>query len=335
MTNLCRSSFFLVRQAVKDIPHRADDSRTLNVRAVSKSISEAFPAFMDLRVKIHGQPEVADIEKVKAFLDENQAKLSTDLKKKFAVMLADMQAIYQPVDLTTLNKYLRKVPKDSRIWQSLADYIEDFKGDQGSPARTMATAEKLAEIREEILHMDSRRARLALLDISNVLEELFFLEISKWQPKSVGESTDKICYTGLAAMGSGFIEQWEWDELVGTLAVPIKESMTLEELQNYLTRARSLIEWGTGTVNGVYKDVVNLYSGFEPLAYGFFDDRIRGSVLLSLGRSVSVLSSFFAKSSNLTNQVLNLPDQSAIRGLNPVMQGENWSWSANMTKKSK
>ena len=311
-----QKQFFLVRQAAKDIPHRGDDSKTLSVRAVSKSISDAYPAFMDLRVKIHGQPEASDIEKVRAFREKNGAKLSAELKKKFDLLLADMEVVYQPLNLKTLNQYLQHVPKDSRIGQSLAIYIKDFEVVSGS-ARTMATAEKLAEIREEILSIKSRKARLALLDLSNALEEIFFLEINQWQPQSVGETTDKICYTGLAAMGTGFVEQWEWSELVNTLAIQKKEAMTLQELQDYLARARSLIEWGTGMVNGVYKNVVHLYGDFEPLAYGFFDDRIRGSVFLSLGNSVGQLGNFFAQTSNLTNKVMNLPNQSTVRGLNP------------------
>ena len=38
--------FYLVRQAARDIPHRGDDNRTLNVRAVSKAISDEYPALL-------------------------------------------------------------------------------------------------------------------------------------------------------------------------------------------------------------------------------------------------------------------------------------------------
>ncbi|MCB0705127.1 MAG: phosphoenolpyruvate synthase [Saprospiraceae bacterium] len=310
------SQFFLVRQAAKDIPHKGDDNKTLSVRAVSKAIADAYPAFMDLRVKIHGQPEASDIQKVREFRDLHMAKLSADLQSKFELLITDMLDVYQPVDLNSLNQYLKVLSKDIPITQSLTAYISDFENYAG-PARAMATAEKLAEIRQEINTIKSRKARLALIDLSNALEEIFFLEVNRWQPKTLEETTDKICYTGLAVMGTGFIEQWEWEKLEGQLSLPITEALTLRELYQYLERSRSLIEWGTGMVNGVYKDVVNQFAGFEPLAYGFYDDRIRGSVLLALGNAVDEFGTFLAKESKLTNKVLEMPGQSTVRGLNP------------------
>lgn len=312
-----KSQFFLLRQAIKDIPHRGDDNKTQNVRAVSKAISEAYAPFMDLRVKIHGQPEAADITKVTSFKEKHQSKLDVELSKKFDVLIADMQEIYQPVDLNSLNRYLKVVPKDASIYTSTANFIKNFQNESNISARAMATAEQIAEIRERILSVKSGKARLALLDLSNALEDVFFVEINKWEPKTIHETTEKICYSGLVAAGTGFIELWEWDELFKTLSVPSQESMSLDKLTQYQETARSLIEWGTGTVSGVYKDVVNLYGGFEPLAYGFFDDRIRSSVLLSLGNIVGELGNFIAKESKFSNRVMNAANQSTFRGLNP------------------
>lgn len=307
--------FFLVRQAAKDIPHRGDDSRTLNVRAVSKTISDDFPAFMNLRVKIHGQPEYSDIAKVKDFKEKNSAKLSAKLQQQFDELIADMEKVYQPIDLHSLNRFLKEVPKESPVHQSLTNYINNYP--TAGMGRLMATAENLAEIRKEIINIKSRKARLAMLDLSNALEEIYFTETSQWQPTTVEETMDKICYSGMVAMGTGFIEEWEWDVLSHTLALPEKESMTLAELTNFNEKARSLVEWGTGMVRGVYKDVVNSFGGFEPLAYGYFDDRIRGSVLLNLGMTVGQLGDYIAKEAKLSNQIAGAGNQSTFRGLNP------------------
>jgi phosphoenolpyruvate synthase/pyruvate phosphate dikinase len=77
------------------------------------------------------------------------------------------------------------------------------------------------------------------------------------------------------------------------------------------------VEWGAAMVKANYQDVVNTYSGFEPKTYGFIDDRIRGSIALHLGKSVGELGDFIAKESSLTNKVMNIPNQSTVRGLNP------------------
>ena len=70
-------------------------------------------------------------------------------------------------------------------------------------------------------------------------------------------------------------------------------------------------------VKATYQEVVNQYSNFEPKAYGFVDDKIRGSIALYLGKSVGELGDYIAKESSITNKVLDINNQSTIRGLNP------------------
>ena len=309
--------FFLLRQAAKDIPHQGDDSRTQKVRAISKAISDKYTPFTDLRVKIHGQPEQGDIAKVKAFKEQHRAKLTQSLLGQLDELIADMETVYQPVNLNTLNKYLKNIPKDSEIGQALAAYIATFAQPQATSARVMATAEILWKIRQQFLTVKSRKARLSMLDISNALEEVYFKDVAEWKAANASDLMNKICYTGMAAAGTGFIETWEWEAVEGELAVPMADEISLPEMNAYLERSRSLVEWGTGMVRGVYRDVVNQFNGFEPLAYGFFDDRIRGSVLLNLGQSVTQLGDFIAKEANFSNQVMNIGNQSHARGLNP------------------
>lgn len=314
---LINKQFFLLRQASKDIPHRGDDSKTLNVRAVSKAISDAYPAFMDLRVKIHGQPEATDIDKVKSFRDTHRSKLNANLLKQFETLLADMEAIYQPIQLGTLSRFINQIPKDAPIRESLSQFTQTFDGTQHAGALAVASAEQLAAIRLALPEIKGKKARLALIDLSNALEEIFFRAVNDWEPASLKEGMEKVCYTGQAAMGTGFIELWEWEEVQPILIPPTGESITLANFNTYIESARSLVEWGTGMVNGVYKDVINTYGGFEPKAYGFYDDRVRASVLLPLGNTVGQLGALLAKESKLTNRVFSLSNQSTFRGLNP------------------
>jgi len=52
---LIEENYFLIRQSLKDIPHLGDTSLAQEIRSVSRVISEEYPSFLDLRVKIHGQ----------------------------------------------------------------------------------------------------------------------------------------------------------------------------------------------------------------------------------------------------------------------------------------
>lgn len=314
---ILHQQFFLARQAVKTLPHQGDDRRTQSIRALSKVVAEAYPAFENLRVKIHGQPEAGDLENVRAFQKQHQEKLPASALSNLQQLITEMEAFYQPINLKDLQKYINQLPKEASITENLNNYVLNHSDHNNTIARVMATAEMIWEIRSEILSVKSAKARLALLDISISLEELYFREIEDWKSNTVQDLLDKICYSGTVAAGTGLLETWEWNIIKGDLALPEQESVALAELNQYLEQARRLVEWGTGMVRGTYQDVVNLYGAFEPLAYGFYDDQIRGSVLLNLGQNIGKLGDFIAEEGNLSNQVLNLPNQSTIRGLNP------------------
>ena len=314
---IIKNQFFLLRQAAKTLPHKAETKGSYNVRVVSKNISEAYPKFQDIRVKIHGQPDKTDIDKVIAFQKDNTKRLSPKLASQFEELLMDMKEMYQPVDLNILNSTIKIISNRYPIRQELENYVQQHADYAGEPSRIIATAEMILAIRQNISEVGSASAKLALLDISNDLENLFFKEIAEWTPENTAEIMDKVCYAAMATTGAGFIENWEWENVEGKLAVPLSDEMLLTNLDEFLATSRGIVEWGTGMVNGVYGDVVDLYDGFEPMAKEFTDDMIRSSVLLRLGQNVSVLGDKIAEAAGLSNQLFNLSGQSGARGLNP------------------
>ena len=104
----------------------------------------------------------------------------------------------------------------------------------------------------------------------------------------------------MATSGAGYIEQWEWQQIQGALSAYETDKLSLEELTAVLETARGQVEWSASMVKANYQEVVNQYGAFEPLAYGFIDDKIRGSIALYLGKSVGDLGDFIAKESSLT-----------------------------------
>ncbi len=311
------SQYFLIRQSVRDLPHRTDDAKTLEIRAVSKEIAEAYAPFMDLRVKIHGQPESADIAKVIAFREAHRQKLSPDLLSKFDVLISDMHEQYAVQDLESLRSLLKMLPEKGTLITPLTQLIDNYSQLNSAMSRAMTLAENLYAIRENLLTLKEPLARLAALDISTRLEDLFLIEASAWKAETVDDAVDKICYTGMAATGAGFLELWEWDEILSTISTPEVKTLPLTRLQEIFEAGRHVLEWGSGMVRAVYGDVIALYAPFEPLASDFSDDRIRGSALLPLGTSVTALGNAIAAEAKLSNHVLDIPDQQQIRGLNP------------------
>ncbi|ULC60802.1 phosphoenolpyruvate synthase [Flaviramulus sp. BrNp1-15] len=309
-------NYFLIRQSLKDIPHNGDDNLSQLIRSQSKVISDEFIQFMDLRVKIHSQPEYNDISKVKAFKEKFSSKLSNSQSQKLDELIATMAKFYKPIDIKTLvNK--TTLFKNTEIAEKINSYISSNSSETSAEILIPETAQLLMDLRTSLIDVKKPLARLQLLDVSLKLEEIIFKTAQQWEPNNLQEMLNKICYLGMATAGSGYIEMYEWNELSLKAPFPDENSMTLDELTNVLENGRSLVEWSSSMVKANYQNIVDVYTNFEPKTYGFIDDKIRGSVALYLGESVGKLGDFIALESALTNKVLDIANQSSFRGLNP------------------
>ena len=310
-------NFFLIRQTLRDVPHNGDDNLSQLIRSQSKVISDEFVQFMDLRVKIHSQPEFGDINKVLAFKEKYKIQLLNDQISKLDELVKTMTKFYKPIDIKTLiNK--SSLFKNTAIGEKIKSYISNNSSETAASILIPETAQLLLDIRTAIVDEEKRPlARLQLFDISLKLEDILFKTASRWEPENLQQMLNKVCYLGMATAGCGYIELTEWDQI--NLKSPFDDevSLTLEELTANLENARSLVEWSSSMVKANYQNIVDIYTGFEPKAYGFIDDKIRGSIALYLGESVGKLGDFIAKESALTNKVMNIPNQSSFRGLNP------------------
>ena len=320
--NRIKQNFFLIREAARDIPHQGDNSKTQLIRALSKEISDSVPEFLNIRIKIHGQPDQKDLTAVKAFRDANKARISKTSSEKLDELIRNMEIHYRPVDLNTLYKYLELLPKSSGLYTAVQSLIAQYPELQPK-TRVQKIADLLWQIREDLLTVQSAQARMALFDISLRLEDILFREATGWKTETPVDLMHKIRTLGLAATGCGYLEPWEWHFIQEDLTVPLTPEASLGEINRFFTSSRRMVEWSVGMYRGVYKDVVEQYSGFEPLTSGFIDDKVRSSLLLPLGDCTGELGDFIGREAGLSNKVMDLKNQSQIRGLNPgVALGE-------------
>ncbi len=311
-----RANYFLIRQSLKDIPHSGDENLAQKMRSQSKVISEELVQFMDLRVKIHGQPEAGDIQKVQAFQKKNSAIISSALNTRFTELLGTMSEFYKPIDIAKIRQKMTLL-KNTDLGNAIESYISISDSGTAPVALIPETAQLLFGIREGILAEKRPLARLQLLDVSLLLEDIIFKSAPAWEPTTLNDQLEKICNLGMASTGAGYLELWEWEQIRNTLNNANRDKLTLAELAAVLETARAAVEWSAAMVKANYQEVVSTYSAFEPLAYGFIDDRIRGSIALHLGRSVGELGDFIAGESSLKNSVMDIPNTSSVRGLNP------------------
>ena len=118
-------NFYLIRQSLKDVPHNGDDNLAQRIRSDSKVISDIVPEFMDLRVKIHSQPDAGDINKVKDFKAKNSGKLTSEAKAKIETLVSTMTNFYKPVDIAQIEKNTRLV-QDSPIGVSIKTFADSY-----------------------------------------------------------------------------------------------------------------------------------------------------------------------------------------------------------------
>ena len=300
---------------MRDLPYQEDENLAQQMRSQSKVISDLYPAFMDLRVKIHSQPQSGDIQEVVRFVDNNKGKLTPELSTQFTALLKSMNAFFKPTDLKQLAKGLT-VKGNPELEAQISGFVQSGQ-DKNASALIQESAELMWAIRQNILTTNNSKTRLQLLDLSLKLEDLIFKNEEAWNPDDVKGQLQKICSLGLASAAAGYMEIHEWEQLVADLSNFENSSLTLEELTYTLSRARSAVEWSTSMFKAQFDEVMALYTPFEPLANSFIDDKIRGSLVLQLGKTVGDLGSFIATESALVNKVMDLTNQSAIRGLNP------------------
>ncbi len=312
-----KSKYFLIRQSAKDIPHAGDNNNAQLVRALSEEIAEKMTSFQDLRIKIHGTPDENDPRLVTEFREKNKEKISAETAPLFDQLIGELNIMYRPLRIGDFKNYLDQLPKQSEAASALAFFIERYPTMDCPPEQCRFISSTALQLRRQITTPMSSRARLALLDVSNKMEALLGREFTHWKPEYLTDLLQQVYTLSEAATAFGFLELWEWDQVEKQLAVPATGTITLSQLNDYSEGGRNVAEWGAGMVRAHYAAVVNQFSEFEPLSEGFYDDRVRSSILLHLGRTVSWLGDEFAHKAGFSNEVLKISNQSSIHGLNP------------------
>lgn len=310
--------YYLIRQALKDIPHRGESNIAQEIRSLSQIISEEHADFMDIRTKIHGNPEASDIYLVQNFYTSKKPRLSNKMKAKIKSLMEVMKSFYAPLDISKLQEEIGTISGDNEAVKQLRVFLEEDYSSEPAELQISKIANILYNIRTHTIELNKSSDRLKLLDISNNLEHYLFTIINKWKPLTLQQNIEKIETLTCVAGGTGLLEQWEFNTINSRFNDALaKEDFSIEELIKLLTNSRRAVEWALAMIKVHYKSVTHQYLRFEPLTKGFIDDKIRSSVALHLGETVSNLGQFVANVSNINNDVLGINNQGSIRGLNP------------------
>ena len=308
-----RENYLLIRLAAKDIPHGEDNRLSQRVRAVSKYIAEVDNSFMDIRTKIHNNPDQTDIDAVQKWADNKE--LNGEQKERVTTLLTDMEEMYKPFEVQEIEKYSNYLPKESNLKKVVDDFAQENK-DVDPSLRAMNTSILLREIRDNFYDTRWLTARVKLIDLTNYLESLLIKDINSWKPVSLNDYSENFCFQLQALYGGGYLEEWEYKKAEDDLLWLQGDYVKLENLEDYKYTTEKLVQWSSQYLQSLYAEPVSEFVEFEPLAKGFVDDRVRSSLILQLGQTVSMFGDFFNALAESQSQIMNSSTGGAS-GLNP------------------
>ena len=310
--------YFLLRQAVQHIPHAEDNDLTLQMRAISKVISDEYQRFMKLRVKIHNKPEKVDLANVKTFQETYADEITGQRKERMDELVSVMTDYYSTDQYMAIRERAADLPEDHKVYKAINAYLRYFNKDTEDIALLSATSDLLRDLRENILSLEKGSQRLAVMDISLMLEQVLFRNASRRPEITALEQMEELCYLEQAAYATGFLGDWEYANYSSNQwDTPAEGEMSVGRLLHSTEQSRRLLEWATNTVRVVYGREIEMYAPLTPLANKFVDDLVRSSVLLPMGEGIERLSAFAADKANLKNDITGVNNPSTMRGLNP------------------
>ena len=309
--NVVEENYLLIRRALRIIPHGFDDKTAQNIRAISLAIADKDAKFQNIRIKIHGKPGPEDIDLVRAYLAKGELKSGTE--EKFKDLLANMETYYNSADTSLFREWLKVIPANNPLDAEIKSLIDEYKHNANSYQLLNKAVDVSLMIRHEIKNISKSKTRLALLDMSNKLEDIIIIESQKWDANDINTGIEKLCLLNAANYSSGYINEWEW---LMTIDGHHPETITLGRLQAIINVYRRSIQWGTGMIYSIFKEDVNAFTQFEPLSSGFNDNIIRSSPLLPMGNTLDKIYTYFTDKIKLKNQVFDLRESGQVIGIN-------------------
>ncbi len=211
--SIVMTDYYLLKESLKDIPHSGDSNQAQLMRSQSKVLAEALPDFMDIRIKIHGNPDKSDIDVVKRYQSSNKSKLTEDQNKMFDDLLTTLESYYTPVSIASLIEQTNMIKSNKGLAGEIVTMLNGYQGENTIPGKVTRLANISVFMRKGMDNLSLNKDRMILLDLSNKIDMSLFIQSQEWKPEDLRGLMSKIEVLSYAALGSGLIEFWEWDEI--------------------------------------------------------------------------------------------------------------------------
>lgn len=271
--------YLVIRSAARLLDHGRETASAQEVRQLSASLSDRDPKFRDLRIKIHGSPELADAKDVRRYAAHIE---NPETQAEFIRLAGLIEQIYS----ADIARELRELAADTAGLGDLPDVMNKARmalGPDTSPlARSAVLSQLLADLRDRVTLPNGPLSRLQLIDASLAIEaELFTLGAATATAAAAMTRADRLglLRDKLAALyGTGLISRRQLDAAVREIdTLQANPQTTVGNYKATLDYLALVPNWGTQNLRRFFGDAMATLGEIEPKALLFIQDYLRGS----------------------------------------------------------
>lgn len=307
--------FLLLRQAALLLPLPRNGATVTRAHELSSSLATLDDGFAGLRNKIHGQPDAADAERVRAY-----ARKQGRSEPEYEQLAQAIEALFAPRDLTASARELSARLGTHPLVERLQGLIQESSGPRSPAQRFAASAALLAQLRDALADL-SPALRVAVARLGLEVEaEAFAAGRLLLEDLSGASRARRLAFLGHAAealYGVGLLsprERLEVQEAIIRLAGNLVPLGPYRSELAYLARVPA---WAGRELSFHFGDTVAGLSPIEPLAGQFVPERLRASPLLVYAGLLDGLLRDVNGLAGIEHQLFGRPVGAGLRALNP------------------
>ena len=309
--------FILLREAVRFIPHGYRGAPITEMRQLSRTLAEKDRNFESLRIKLHVKPEAGDGQRVREYAG---AKGKPELADDYAHLAEIIENIFRSRNIAAEVSLLAKRFKDPRLAANLRQYAGKLSDQNDADVRFLAASHLLAVLRDGFSDTADAKQRLAVLDVSLLLESELF-RIGNVMVAQLTETNRRERLSWLATYadglyGIGLISNRQRRTLQQNLARLMGSSPQLIQYKAELEYTARVPAWADRALRFHFGETVTRFAAIEPLSQRYIHDRLRGSLLLSYTAVLESLMLDANRQLGIRNFLFGQPADSGLRGLN-------------------
>lgn len=311
--------YLVLRAAARLLDHGSETASAQEVRQLSASLSDRDEKFRDLRVKIHGSPELAD---AKAVRDYAANVADAEARAEYVRLAGLIEQIYT----ADIGRELRELATASAGAGDLPELVTAantaLRHDASPLARSAILSQLLADLRDRVSVPNGPRQRLQIVDASLAIEaELFTLgaAVAKATAGLSRSARLELLRDKLAALyGTGLLSARQFRAAAGEIDTLLANPATTVGVYKSTLDYLALVpNWGTQNLKRFFGDAMATLGDIEPKALLFIQDYLRGSPMFHYAALIDEQVRDANRLAGVRNELFGDDVGARLRSLNP------------------